>query len=83
VPRAPATPSTPTTRPGWRGSCKAISADTGRRCALLEDHAGTHRHGSTAFVRVAVDGQTTFRAREQLDAAAASTHTNPFATEAA
>lgn len=53
-----------------RGSCKAISADTGRQCALLAGHESLHRHGSTDFARVASSTQTTFRKRDQLDAAA-------------
>lgn len=77
------TPLVPTSAPGvltFRGSCKAINADTGRCCALLANHAGAHRHGSTSFVRVAKPGATSFSRRDALDAAASSSHSSAFTT---
>lgn len=60
----------PVVQPGWRGSCRAVSAETGRACALLAGHTGPHRHGSTTFVRTAEAGQTHFTRRAALDDAA-------------
>lgn len=63
--------------PGWRGSCKAIDADTGRRCRLPAHPGEAHRHERGPFFRTADPTQTHFRAREQLDAAATRrNHTN-------
>ncbi|MDP2271273.1 MAG: hypothetical protein Q8K32_11115 [Archangium sp.] len=59
---------------GFRGSCKAISADTGKQCALLAGHTTSHRHGATPFVRVAAPDQKSFHRRDLLDRAAL---TNP------
>lgn len=62
-----------------RGSCKAVSAETGRQCALLAGHGESHRHGATAFVHVAAPGQSHFTRREALDHASTRRHgsTNP------
>lgn len=60
----------------FKGSCKAVCAETGLKCRLpahseLEEHA--NERGK--FRRVATPGQTTFARREALDAAAmASNH---------
>lgn len=76
-------PPAPVLKPGWRGNCRAISAATGRRCALLDGHDGSHRHGSTAFVAIALTDDDVARARARLDAAAtarrfdSSPHENP------
>jgi TPP-dependent indolepyruvate ferredoxin oxidoreductase alpha subunit len=77
-PAAPAAPPPPPKiEPGWRGSCKAIDADTGRRCRLPAHAGEAHRHERGPFFRTAPPEQTHFRAREQLDAAATSrNHTN-------
>lgn len=64
---------------GFRGSCKAISADTGQQCALLAGHTTSHRHGSTAFFRVATPNQKSFTRRDLIDAAG-STRNSPEAS---
>ncbi|MDP2270935.1 MAG: hypothetical protein Q8K32_09410 [Archangium sp.] len=76
VPVAPAEPPrlAPNLNTGFRGSCKAINAYTGKQCALLAGHTTAHRHGATAFVRVAAPDQKSFHRRDLLDRAA---HTNP------
>ncbi len=76
VPVAPAEPPrlAPNLTTGFRGSCKAINADTGKQCALLAGHTTSHRHGATAFVRVAAPDQKSFHRRDLLDRAA---NTNP------
>jgi hypothetical protein len=74
APPAPATPPPPDIKPGWRGSCKAIDADTGRRCRLPAHPGQQHRHERGPFFRTAPPEQTSFRVREQLDAAATRHH---------
>jgi hypothetical protein len=56
---------------GWRGSCKAICAETGRQCRLPAhpSEPDRHRHERGPFHRTAVPGQA-FSFREQLDRAA-------------
>lgn len=76
--RAP--PSAVAAPPATRGSCKAINADTGRQCALLAGHTSAHRHGRTEFWLVAEPGQTSFRKRDALDAAATARHFDPRTT---
>lgn len=71
-------PGAPASRVG--GSCFAINADTGRQCALPGGHAGEHRHGRTAFTRVATPGQTSFTRRDALDSMAGRRLGNPFTT---
>lgn len=56
------------------------AADTGRQCALPGGHAGEHRHGRTAFTRVATPGQTSFTRRDALDSMAGRRLGNPFTT---
>lgn len=73
-------PGAPASRVG--GSCFAINADTGRQCALPGGHAGEHRHGRTAFTRVATPGQTSFTRRDALDAAATARGFNPMSNPA-
>lgn len=63
--RLPPNPAT-----GFRGSCKAINADTGKQCALLVGHTTAHRHGQTAFFRIATPNQKSFTRRELIDSAA-------------
>lgn len=63
-------PPRPVLQPGWKGSCKAIDADTGRQCRLPAHPGEAHRHERGPFFRAAPPEQTHFRAREQLDAAA-------------
>lgn len=68
----------PVLQAGWKGSCKAVNAATGRQCALLHGHEGHHRHGSTAFVTLALSDADVARARARLDDAAQSRRTNPM-----
>ena len=79
LPLPPPTPDVPAPvlRTGWVGSCKAIDADTGRRCRLLAHPGEAHRHERGPFFRTAAPGQSTFTVRAQLDAAA----TRRFTTE--
>lgn len=73
---APAEPErmAPNLATGFRGSCKAVNADTGRQCALLAGHTTSHRHGSTAFFRVAEPNQKSFTRRDLIDAAGSTRH---------
>lgn len=71
-------PPPPPPPPGWRGSCKAINAATGRQCALLGGHEGHHRHGTTTFTTVALTDADVARARARLDDAAQRRFTNPM-----
>lgn len=64
-----------------RGSCRALSAATGRQCALLEGHTGPHRHGRTEFWLAAQPGQTHFTRRAELDTAGASCRSTPTVYE--
>lgn len=75
-------PPPPPPPAGARLSCKAINAETGRQCALLGGHTGTHRHGRTDFMRTAEIGQTTFARRQALDGLANSRSGSPFTTPA-
>lgn len=70
----------PVLQPGWKGPCKAVNAATGRQCALLHGHEGHHRHGSTAFVTLALSDADVARARARLDDAAQSRSINPLST---
>lgn len=74
LPAAPAEPErlAPNLATGFRGSCKAVNADTGKQCALLAGHTTSHRHGQTAFIRVAHVDQKSFTRRDLLDAAASA-----------
>lgn len=55
----------------FRKQCRARDADLGFQCGLLEHGVDvTHRHARGEFHYVAPEGATTFRRREQLDAAA-------------
>lgn len=75
-----APPPPPVLKPGWSTSCKAVNAATGRQCALLHGHSGAHRHGSTAFVTVALSDAEVARARARFDDAAQSRRLNPMST---
>lgn len=59
----------PTSAPVGTGrkQCSAVSAATGRRCGLLENHEHAHRHGQTAFWECAVPGQTYFPRLAELE----------------
>lgn len=71
-------PPPPAPRPGWRTSCKAVNAATGRQCCLLHGHDGNHVHGRTAFSSVALTDDDVWRARARLDAIATARHFNPL-----
>jgi len=60
----------------WRGSCKAICAETGRQCRMPAHplEPDRHRHERGPFFRVAAPGQA-FTRRDLLDQAA--TRHNP------
>lgn len=64
----------------WRGSCTARCAETGRACALPAGHkpAEVHANGRRRFTAVAEAGATSFRAAEQLAAAAQFRPEEPF-----
>lgn len=55
----------------FKKQCRVRCAETGFQCGLLEHVAGVaHRHARGEFREAAPEGATTFRRREQLDAAA-------------
>lgn len=55
----------------FRKQCRVRDADTGFQCGLLEHGVDViHRHARGEFHYAAPEGATTFRRREQLDAAA-------------
>lgn len=69
---APRSPDVGAPGKTWRGSCTARCAETGRTCALPAGHAPAevHAHGRRRFTAVAEAGATSFRAAEELAAAA-------------
>lgn len=71
-------PPPPALKPGWRTSCRAVNANTGRQCCLLHGHDGAHVHGRTAFTAVALSDDDVRRARTRLDEAATSRNFNPL-----
>lgn len=60
----------PVLRPGFRGSCKAIDAATGRTCKLPAHPGDVHSSERGRFTRCAAPGTTTFPLRQALDSAA-------------
>lgn len=79
-PRTPTPPPPPPViAPGWKGSCQAVCAVTGRRCRLPAHRMDEpHRHERGQFTFTAAPGQTSFAARSELEREASARHLNPI-----
>lgn len=66
-----ASPEAPVSSGRWKKPCKAVCADSGKRCALPEHPPFVaHSIGRTTFVRIAAPGQTFFPAAAEFEARA-------------